>query len=156
MAIAADAAPDRRVELSPEPAPEPLKKLAAVVVPPSAAAAVKPVVTEDSTVVALKVLSCILRAKEQLGRGKVAKILAGSEDVSIQDFRSLTTYGILSSYPIRTITEIIDRMIEEGLHRRGRGPAPGDCGHAAERPSVPEGSPPIVQDDGFDVAESSR
>jgi ATP-dependent DNA helicase RecQ len=101
-----------------------LKKLAAVAVSPSAAAAVKPVVTEDSTVVALKVLSCILRAKEQLGRGKVAKILAGSEDVSIQDFRSLTTYGILSSYPIRTITEIIDRMIEDGYIDAGQGLRP--------------------------------
>jgi ATP-dependent DNA helicase RecQ len=75
-------------------------------------------------VVALKVLSCILRAKEQLGRGKVAKILAGSGDVSIQDFRSLTTYGILSSYPIRTITEIIDRLIEEGYIDAGQGLRP--------------------------------
>jgi ATP-dependent DNA helicase RecQ len=117
-------APDRRVELAPETAPEPLKKVAAVAVSPSVAAAVKAVVTEDSTVVALKVLSCILRAKEQLGRGNVAKILAGSEDVSIQDFRSLTTYGILSSYPIRTITEIIDRMIEEGYIDAGQGLRP--------------------------------
>jgi ATP-dependent DNA helicase RecQ len=117
-------APDRRVELAPEPAREPLKKVAAVAVSTVAAEAVKPVATEDSMVVALKVLSCILRAKEQLGRGKVAKILAGSEDVSIQDFRSLTTYGILSSYPIRTITEIIDRMIEEGYIDAGQGLRP--------------------------------
>jgi ATP-dependent DNA helicase RecQ len=117
-------APDRRVELAPEPAREPLKAVAAVAASTAVAAVAKPVATEDSTVVALKVLSCILRAKEQLGRGKVAKILAGSEDVSIQDFRSLTTYGILSSYPIRTITEIIDRMIEEGYIDAGQGLRP--------------------------------
>jgi ATP-dependent DNA helicase RecQ len=117
-------APDRRVELAPEPARKPLQKIAAVAVSTVAAEAVKPVATEDSTVVSLKVLSCILRAKEQLGRGKVAKILAGSEDVSIQDFRSLTTYGILSSYPIRTITEIIDRLIEEGYIDAGQGLRP--------------------------------
>ena len=84
----------------------------------------QPVAAEDSTVVTLKVLSCILRAREQLGRGKVAKILAGSEDVSIQDFRSLTTYGILSTYPIKTITEIIDRLIEEGYIDAGQGLRP--------------------------------
>jgi ATP-dependent DNA helicase RecQ len=117
-------APDRRIELAPEPAREPLKEIAAVAASTAVAAVANPVATEDSTVVALKVLSCILRAKEQLGRGKVAKILAGSEDVSIQDFRSLTTYGILSSYPIRTITEIIDRMIEEGYIDAGQGLRP--------------------------------
>jgi ATP-dependent DNA helicase RecQ len=117
-------APDRRVELAPEPAREPLKAVAAVAASTAVAAVANPVATEDSTVVALKVLSCILRAKEQLGRGKVAKILAGSEDVSIQDFRSLTTYGILSSYPIRMITEIIDRMIEEGYIDAGQGLRP--------------------------------
>jgi ATP-dependent DNA helicase RecQ len=106
----------------------PLEKVQKVesarVVAVAASAAAKPAAGEDSTVVALKVLSCILRAKEQLGRGKVAKILAGSEDASIQDFRSLTTYGILSSYPIRTITEIIDRMIEEGYIDAGQGLRP--------------------------------
>ena len=125
-------APDRRVELAPEPVRAPLEKVqkvesagvVAVVASAVASAAAKPATGEDSTVVALKVLSCILRAKEQLGRGKVAKILAGSEDVSIQDFRSLTTYGILSSYPIRTITEIIDRMIEQGYIDAGQGLRP--------------------------------
>ena len=122
-------APDRRIELSPETAQDPLSRVARVAAVAAstavAPAAAKPAAaTEDSIVVALKVLSCILRAKEQLGRGKVAKILAGSEDVSIQDFRSLTTYGILSSYPIRSITEIIDRLIEEGYIDAGQGLRP--------------------------------
>jgi ATP-dependent DNA helicase RecQ len=122
-------APDRRVEPAAELVPAPLKnvgisKAAAAAVPTAAAKDVNPVSVEDSTVVSLKVLSCILRAKEQLGRGKIAKILAGSEDVSVQDFRALTTYGILSSYPIRSITEIIDRMIEDGYIDAGQGLRP--------------------------------
>lgn len=114
-------APDKRVEL----APEPERKMAVLSIP----AIPKPKTevartTEDSTVVALKVLSCILRAKEQLGRGKIAKILAGSEETSIQDFRALSTYGILSAYPIKTITEIIDFLIEEGYIDAGQGMRP--------------------------------
>jgi len=122
-------APERRVELSSEMSHEPpMKVLAASMATNVAAATGKPtappVATEDSTVVTLKVLSCILRAKEQLGRGKVAKILAGSEDVSIQEFRSLSTYGILSTYPIRSITEFIDRLIEDGYVDAGQGMRP--------------------------------
>ena len=75
----------------------------------------------DSTIVALKVLSCIVRASEQLGREKVAKILAGSKEASIQSFQSLSTYGILPEYSIRAIVGIIDFLIEEGYVDPGDG-----------------------------------
>ncbi len=75
----------------------------------------------DSTIVALKILSCILRASEQLGREKVAKILAGSNDVSIQGFKNLTTYGILPEYSIRSIVSMIDFLIGEGYIDPGDG-----------------------------------
>jgi ATP-dependent DNA helicase RecQ len=75
----------------------------------------------DSTIVALKILSCILRASEQLGREKVAKILAGSNDASIQGFKNLTTYGILPDYSIRSIVGIIDFLIGEGYIDTGDG-----------------------------------
>jgi ATP-dependent DNA helicase RecQ len=114
-------APAQRTELPPKPAHEPAKVTGEMTV---AVAVAKPETPEDATIVALKVLSCILRAKEQLGRGKVAKILAGSEDVSIQDFRSLSTYGILSTYPIRAITEIIDNLVVEGYIDAGQGLRP--------------------------------
>ena len=70
-------------------------------------------VSESSTVVALKILSCVLRVQEKLGREKVAKILAGSEDVSVQAYRSLSTYGLLSEYPIKVVGEMIDFLIDE-------------------------------------------
>jgi ATP-dependent DNA helicase RecQ len=78
-------------------------------------------VTGDSTIVALKILSCILRASEQIGREKVARILAGSKDASVQSFRSLTTYGLLPEYSIKSIVEIIDFMIGEGYIDAGEG-----------------------------------
>jgi len=78
----------------------------------------------DATIVALKVLSCILRASEQLGREKVAKILAGSHDASIQNFRELTTYGLLKDYSIRSIVEFIDFLIGEGYVDPGDGSRP--------------------------------
>jgi ATP-dependent DNA helicase RecQ len=70
-------------------------------------------VSESSTVVALKILSCVLRVQEKLGREIVAKILAGAEDVSVQPYRSLSTYGLLSEYSIKVVTEMIDFLIDE-------------------------------------------
>jgi ATP-dependent DNA helicase RecQ len=75
----------------------------------------------DATIVALKILSCILRASEQIGREKVARILAGSNDASVQSFKHLTTYGILPEYSIRSIVGIIDFLIGEGYIDPGEG-----------------------------------
>jgi len=69
--------------------------------------------SDSSTIVALKILSCILRVQQKLGREKVAKILAGSEDSSIQDYRKLSTYGLLSDYSIKSVTGMIDYLITE-------------------------------------------
>jgi len=66
---------------------------------------------ESSTIVALKILSCVLRVQEKLGREKVAKILAGSEDSTVQDYRALSTYGLLSDYSIKSLTVMIDYLI---------------------------------------------
>jgi ATP-dependent DNA helicase RecQ len=70
-------------------------------------------VSESSTVVALKILSCVLRVQEKLGREKLAKILAGSQDASLQPYRSLSTYGLLSEYSINVVGEMIDFLIDE-------------------------------------------
>jgi ATP-dependent DNA helicase RecQ len=75
----------------------------------------------DSSVVTLKILSCILRAHEQIGREKVAKILAGSKDASIDAFRKLSTFGILPELSIRSIVGVIDSLIEEGFIDPGDG-----------------------------------
>jgi len=72
-----------------------------------------PTSSDSSTIVALKILSCVLRVHQKLGREKVAKILAGSSDSSIDDYRGLSTYGLLSDYSIKSVTNIIDYLISE-------------------------------------------
>ena len=69
--------------------------------------------SDSSTVVALKILSCVLRVHEELGREKVAKILAGSEDNSVEPYKALSTYGLLSDYSIKRVSEMIDYLISE-------------------------------------------
>ena len=69
--------------------------------------------TESATIVALKILSCVLRAQQKLGREKIAKILAGSVDASVEGYRSLSTYGLLSDYSIKSVTGMIDYLIAE-------------------------------------------
>jgi ATP-dependent DNA helicase RecQ len=78
----------------------------------------------EATIVALKILSCVLRASEQLGREKIAKILAGSKEASVQNFRSLSTYGILPEHSIGDIVGIIDLLIGEGYIDPGDGYRP--------------------------------
>src|SRR2546427_4133128 len=73
----------------------------------------RPASSESPTIVALKILSCVFRVQQKLGREKVAKILAGSEDASVQDYRSLSTYGLLSQYSIKSVTGMIDYLIAE-------------------------------------------
>ena len=70
--------------------------------------AIRPVPAESSTIVALKILSCVLRVHQKLGREKIAKILAGSEDISVESYRSLSTYGLLSDYSLKAVVGLID------------------------------------------------
>jgi ATP-dependent DNA helicase RecQ len=106
--------------------------------------AVPAAATADSTIVALKILSCILRASEQLGREKIAKILAGSNDTSVVGFRNLTTYGILSEYPIRSIVGLIDFLIGEGYIDGGEGFRPIMRVTAKGRQFLKERTPIII------------
>jgi len=69
--------------------------------------------SESATIVALKILSCVLRVQQKLGREKIAKILAGSGDASVEGYRSLSTYGLLSDYSIKSVTGMIDYLIAE-------------------------------------------
>jgi ATP-dependent DNA helicase RecQ len=67
----------------------------------------------SATIIALKILSCILRAQQKLGREKIARILAGSADSSVADYRSLSTYGLLSEYSIKSIVGMIDHLLAQ-------------------------------------------
>ena len=61
---------------------------------------------------------------QKLGREKVAKILAGSEDSAVLDYRSLSTYGLLSDYSIKSVTGMIDHLITENYIGQEEGGRP--------------------------------
>ncbi|GAB3048294.1 DNA helicase RecQ [Virgibacillus ainsalahensis] len=71
----------------------------------------------DITEEAQMILSCVKRMNERFGVGMTAKVLKGSKDKKIRDFRlnSITTYGILSAYTERELTEWIHFLIAEQL-----------------------------------------
>src|SRR5690625_4314283 len=71
----------------------------------------------DITEEAQKILSCVKRMNERFGVGMTAKVLRGSKDQKILSFRlnKLSTYGILSNYTEKELTELINFLIAEKL-----------------------------------------
>lgn len=65
------------------------------------------------------ILSCIKRMGESFGVTLTAKVLRGSNDQRIRsfNFHKLSTYGLLSKYTERDITEWINFLIAEGIVR---------------------------------------
>jgi ATP-dependent DNA helicase RecQ len=68
---------------------------------------------QSSTIIALKIMSCVLRVQQKLEREKVARILAGSEDSSVKEYRNLSTYGLLSEYSIKAVIGMVDYLIAQ-------------------------------------------
>ncbi|MFC3039893.1 DNA helicase RecQ [Virgibacillus xinjiangensis] len=71
----------------------------------------------DLTTEAQMILSCVKRMGERFGVGMTAKVLKGSRDKKLKEFglASLSTYGILSAYTERELTEWIHFLIAEQL-----------------------------------------
>lgn len=63
------------------------------------------------------ILSCIKRMGERFGVGMTAKVLKGSNDKKLHNFgfHRLTTYGILSAYTEKELTERIHFLVAERL-----------------------------------------
>lgn len=75
--------------------------------------------TEDVTVEAQKILSCIFRLKQRhfpLGKTNVCKILLGSSDKKLEEWglTSLSTYGIMRGESIDRLRAITDHLEAEG------------------------------------------
>ncbi|WP_373894054.1 DNA helicase RecQ [Virgibacillus sp. CBA3643] len=72
---------------------------------------------KDITEEAQMILSCVKRMGERFGVGMTAKVLKGSKDKKIKDFRlnQISTYGILSAYTEKGLTEWIHFLIAEQL-----------------------------------------
>lgn len=71
----------------------------------------------DITEEAQKILSCVKRMDERFGAGMTAKVLKGSKDKKVKEFRldRLSTYGLLSAYTEKELTEMIHFLIAEKL-----------------------------------------
>lgn len=71
----------------------------------------------DITEEAQMILSCVKRMDEKFGVTMTAKVLKGSKDKKLISFRlnDLSTYGILSKYTEKEITELIHFLIAEQL-----------------------------------------
>lgn len=71
----------------------------------------------DITEEAQMILSCVKRMGERFGVGMTAKVLRGSKDKKIRELNlhQLSTYGLLSAYTERELTEWIHFLIAEQL-----------------------------------------
>lgn len=69
----------------------------------------------DVTQEAQKVLSCVKRMGERFGKGLVSKVLTGSKDQKISQwkFDQLTTYGLLATWSQKEVTDLIDYLTAE-------------------------------------------
>ncbi|MHA6250618.1 DNA helicase RecQ [Oceanobacillus sp. CAU 1775] len=71
----------------------------------------------DITEEAQMILSCVKRMGERFGASMTAKVLKGSKDKRLIEFRlnQLSTYGLLSAYTEKEITEMIHFLIAESF-----------------------------------------
>src|SRR5690625_1299618 len=71
----------------------------------------------DMTEEAQMILSCVKRMGERFGVSMTAKVLRGSKDKKLLSFRlqNLSTYGLLSNYTEKELTEWIQFLVAEQL-----------------------------------------
>ena len=69
----------------------------------------------DMTEEAQMILSCVKRMDERFGAGMTAKVLRGSKDKKLLSFnlQNLSTYGLLSNYTEKELTEWIQFLVAE-------------------------------------------
>lgn len=70
----------------------------------------------DSLVVAQKILSCVVRVKENFGARHVAEVLKGSRNAKVLQYGhdQLSTHGLLATFQLGDITDWIDQLIGLG------------------------------------------
>ncbi|KQO01289.1 DNA helicase RecQ [Paenibacillus sp. Leaf72] len=80
----------------------------------------------DRTSEAQKALSCVGRMRGRFGVTMAAKVLKGSRDKRLLEFRldELTTYGLFSSWPEKEITDWLYWLVAEGYLRMSDGQYP--------------------------------
>lgn len=82
--------------------------------------------SQDITVEAQKVLSCVKRMHENFGKVLIAQVLAGSRNQRIKQFHfdQLSTYGLLKNKAQKQLTELIDFLSASGYLQASNGQYP--------------------------------
>ncbi len=80
----------------------------------------------DATVVAQKILSCVVRCDQRYGAAHVSDVLRGADTARIRErgHDSLSTYGLLKDQPGRGIRSWIDQLLGLGHLALARGDYP--------------------------------
>ncbi|MEG0284855.1 MULTISPECIES: DNA helicase RecQ [Vagococcus] len=80
----------------------------------------------DITVDAQKVLSCVKRMNEKFGKALVGKVLTGSKDQKVLQWRfnELSTYGIMKEWSQKEIVQLIDFLTASELLIPSKGQFP--------------------------------
>ena len=75
---------------------------------------------EDATVLAQKILSCVVRLGERYGAAYTTDVLTGAATLRIEEngHNTLSTYGLLSGEKRAAVREWIDQLIDQGALRR--------------------------------------
>ncbi len=75
------------------------------------------IITEDITIIAQKILSCVYRMQQRFGIQRVVDVLAGSQTQEIiqNRFDKLSTYGLLSDLPRLDIRHYIFSLINQNF-----------------------------------------
>jgi len=81
---------------------------------------------QDATVVAQKILSCVVRCDQRYGAGHVSDVLRGADTARIRErgHDTLSTYGLLRDQPGRGIRAWIDQLLGLGHLALARGDYP--------------------------------
>lgn len=74
----------------------------------------------EATTIALKIISCVLRAKERFGAYLIAGTLCGAKNKKITEFGldKLSTYAIVTDLNIHRVRNVIYELIREGFIMR--------------------------------------
>lgn len=78
----------------------------------------------EATLLAQKILSCVVRMQERFGAKAVAEVLKGSNTERSRSFAGLSTFGLLRDLPLKQIEKDIQRLIAASYLARSDGEYP--------------------------------
>ncbi|MCE9614704.1 MAG: DNA helicase RecQ [Lentisphaerae bacterium] len=80
----------------------------------------------DGTVLAQKVLSCVVRVEQRFGIGHVVDVLVGAETEAMRrsGHTELSTYGIVKDLSAPALTAVVYQLVDQGLLVRTEGERP--------------------------------